>query len=84
MDRPLQSWPNKVLAVGSQAICCLQGCQGSEDFDQISRESALLPKYSKIFVKLDSMLQMQEPEVREEGPGHLTKICSRRPFVQGF
>lgn len=47
MDRPLQTWPNKVLPGGSQAICCLQGCQGSEDFDQISRESGPPPNLAR-------------------------------------
>lgn len=38
MDKLLQNWPNKVLAEGSQVICSLQGCQGNEEFDQISGE----------------------------------------------
>jgi hypothetical protein len=38
VDKLLQNWPNKVLAEGSQVICSLQGCQGNEEFDQISGE----------------------------------------------
>lgn len=38
-----RNWPNKVPAEGSQVICCLQGCQGNEEFGQISREGAPPP-----------------------------------------